>query len=137
MHDLFIRIKGIVRHDGKYLVLKHWIDDRIVDPYVWEFMDCELEKGESPEQAALRALHELAGMDGEIDRPLYTWSQMIGEMQCVGITYLLKSASADPSITLSEEYCGYEWITREQLADYIENQNVLKDILRTIGEETL
>ena len=134
MHDLFIRVKGIIRQNDKYLVLKRWVDDRIVEPYVWEFVDCELEKGENPEQAVLRGIHEAAGVDGEIVRPLYTWSQMIGDIQCVGIAYLCKFSLDEGSLMLSEEYSGFEWITEEELPVYIDNPNVLKDIKKAIGD---
>ena len=134
MHDLFIRVKGIIKQDDKFLVLKRWVDDRIVEPYVWEFVDCELEKGESPEQAVLRGVHEAVGVDGEIVRPLYTWSQMIGDIQCVGITYLCRLSLDEGSLMLSEDYSGFEWITEEELPVYIDNPNVLKDIKKALGD---
>lgn len=134
MHDLFIRVKGIIKQDDKYLVLKRWMDDRIVDPFVWEFVDSEIEKGEGPDQAVLRAIHEAVGVDGEIVRPLYTWSQMIGDIQCVGLTYLCKLSVNDGSLMLSEEYSGFEWISEEDLPVYIDNPNVLKDIKKALGE---
>jgi len=134
MHDLFIRVKGIIKQGDKYLVLKRWIDDRIIDPFVWEFVDCELEKGETPDQAVLRGVHEAVGVDAEIVRPLYTWSQMIGDIQCVGIAYLCRFAVDEGSLMLSEEYSGFEWITEEELSIYIDNPNVLNDIKKAIGE---
>ena len=134
MHDLFIRVKGIIKQGDKYLVLKHWMDDRIVDPFVWEFVDCELEKGETPDQAVLRGVHEAVGVDAEIVRPLYTWAQMIGDIQCVGIAYLCRFAMDEGSLMLSEEYSGFEWITEEELPIYIDNPNVLNDIKKAIGE---
>ncbi len=134
MHDLFIRVKGIIKQEDKYLVLKRWMDDRIVDPFVWEFVDCELEKGETPDQAVLRGVHEAVGVDAEIVRPLYTWSQMIGDIQCVGMAYLCRFAMDEGSLMLSEEYSGFEWITEEELPIYIDNPNVLNDIKKAIGE---
>ncbi len=134
MHDLFIRVKGIIKQNDKYLVLKRWMDDRIVEPFVWEFIDCELEKGESPDQAVLRGIHEATGVDGEIVKPLYTWSQMIGELQCVGVSYLCRLSIDEGSLMLSEEYSGFEWITEEELPIYIDNLNVLKDIKKAMGD---
>ncbi len=134
MHDLFIKVKGIIKHDDRYLVLKHWLDDRIVDPYVWEFVDCELEKGETPDQAVLRGIHEAVGVHGEILKPLYSWTQMIGDIQCVGLAYLCQLCEDEGSITLSEEYCGFEWITQEEFSSYINNPNVLKDIKNKLGD---
>lgn len=135
MHDLFVRVKGIIKQDDKYLVLKHWIDDRIVDPFVWEFVDCEMEKGESPDHAVLRGIHEAVGVHGDIVRVLYTWSQMIGDIQCVGIAYLCELSVEEGSFVLGEEYSGFEWITEEGLPVYIDNPNILKDIKKAIGEK--
>jgi ADP-ribose pyrophosphatase YjhB (NUDIX family) len=133
MQDLFIRVKGVIKQNDQYLVLKQWQDDRIVDPYVWGFVDCEVERAESPDHAVLRAVHEATGVEAEIVRPLYTWSQMIGDIQCVGIAYLCRLTKED-AVVLSDHYCEYEWITESELPGYIDNKNVLKDILRAIGE---
>ena len=110
------------------------MDDRIVEPFVWEFIDSEIEKGEGPDHAVLRAIHEAVGVDGEIVRPLYTWSQMIGDIHCIGIAYLCKLSMDEGSLVLSEEHSGFEWITEEELPVYIENPNVLKDIKKALGE---
>ncbi len=134
MHDLFIRVKGIIKQDDKFLVLKRWMDDKIVDPYVWEFVDAEIERGESPDHAVLRAIHEATGVEAEIVKPIYTWSQMIGDLQCVGIAYQCVLSRDDGSLTLSEEYCGFEWITEEELSVYIDNPNVLKDMKKMMGD---
>ena len=38
-----ILIKGIVRHNGRYLAVERWYDDRIFEPYQWEFVDGEMD----------------------------------------------------------------------------------------------
>ena len=131
MDDTFIRIKAIIRQEDKYLILEHWMDDRIVDPFVWEFVDCDLEHGESPVQAALRGIYDAIGVDGRVIRPLYTWSQMIGDLQCVGIAFLCELKEDGPSLMLSDEYSGFEWVTGDELSAYIQNQNMLEDILHS------
>ena len=128
MNSLFVRLKVIVKLEDKYLVLRHWVDDRIVDPYSWEFIDTELELGESPEHGALRSIKESTGLDCEIVRPLYTWSNMLGERQCVGIAFLARLDDKDPVLTIGDEYCGYEWITLQQLEEFIDNKYVIKDL---------
>ena len=45
-----ILVKGIVQCHGKYLVVEKWYDDRIFDPYQWEFLDGVMEFGENPEK---------------------------------------------------------------------------------------
>lgn len=128
MYDMFVRVKGIVKKDGKYLVLKRWMDDRIPDPFVWEFIDGELVKGESPDEAMLRLVNEALGVEADIDRIVYTWSNMLGDTQCIGIAYLLNVEADDSRFTLAEEFGDWEWIEREQFDYYIENRFVLKDL---------
>ena len=134
MYDIFVRVKAVVRQGDRYLMLKQWLDDRIVDPYVWGFIDCELERGESPDDAVLRAVHEAVGVDAVIEKPLYTWSQMMGDVQCIGIAYLCHLSEEGDSISLSDDYCEFEWVAKQDFASYIDNKNVWKDIVRTIGE---
>ncbi|MBR6315509.1 MAG: NUDIX hydrolase [Lachnospiraceae bacterium] len=132
MNSLFVHIKAVVRIKDSYLVLRHWVDDRIVDPYSWEFVDTDLEEGESPQQAALRAIREATGHDGEILRPLYTWTNMLGDRQCVGIAFLATLSDENPSLRIGEEFCGHEWITVDQFEDYIDNKNVIKDLKKAL-----
>lgn len=128
MKDIFIRIKAIVKQEDKYLVLEHWMDDCIVEPFMWEFIDFDLEKGESPVQAAHRGVYDATGLDVRVESTMYTWSQMIGEMQCVGIAFLCEPNTEDVTVTLSDEYSSYQWIGREEIPDFIQNPNLLKDL---------
>lgn len=128
VENLFLRVKGIVEKDGKYLVIKRWVDDRIPDPFVWEFVDGVVEFGEEPDKAMLRCINEILGVDGTIKKIEYTWSQMIEETQCVGIAYLCHVSADDTQFVLPEEFGDWEWIKREQFEEYIENRFVLDDL---------
>ena len=128
MNDLFLRVKGIVKKDDKYLVIKRWVDDRIPDPFVWEFFDGEVAHGEAPDLAVLRVIRDTIGVEGAIEKIVYTWSQMIGDTQCVGLAYICSIESEDAAFVLPEEFGGWEWIAREQFEEYIENRYVLKDL---------
>lgn len=128
MNDLFLRVKGIVKRDDKYLVIKRWMDDRIPDPFVWEFFDGEVEHGEAPDLAVLRAIRDTISVEGTIEKIAYTWSQMIGDTQCVGLAYVCSVEADESAFVLHEEFGGWEWITRGQFEEYIENRYVLKDL---------
>ncbi|MCD7724017.1 MAG: hypothetical protein LUI12_00440 [Clostridiales bacterium] len=129
MRNTFLRVKGIIKQDNKYLLLKRWVDDRIPDPFVWEFIDAEVEHGQSPDDTVLGAIHELLSVEGRIEKIEYTWSSMLGDTQCVGIAYICSIAEADEeNIVLPEEFGEYIWVTREEIPQYIENQYVLKDL---------
>ena len=32
MENIYLRVKGIIKQDDKYLLIKRWVDDRIPDP---------------------------------------------------------------------------------------------------------
>lgn len=129
MGNTYVRVKGIIKRDDKYLLIKRWVDDRIPDPFVWEFLDTEVNHGESPDDAVLRAIHELLSINGSIEKIEYTWSNMLGDTHCVGIAYICSVPPEDEhDIVLPEEYGEYEWVTRDQFEDYIENQFVLQDL---------
>ena len=129
MENTFLKVKGIIKKDDKYLVVKRWMDDRIPDPFVWEFIDSNVNFGEAPDNAMYRSIRDTLGVDGKIERIAYTWSLMIGDTQCVGICYICSVAEADEeNINLPEELGDWEWITRDQFSYYIENPYVLKDL---------
>ena len=129
MESTFLRVKGIIKRDDKYLLLKRWVDDRIPDPFVWEFVDTEVNHGEAPDEAVLRAIQEMLSIDGKIEKIEYTWSSVLGETHCVGIAYICSIPEEEERhIVLGEEYGEYEWVTRDQFEHYIENQFVLQDL---------
>lgn len=130
MNKYNIMVKGIVKYDDRYLVVRRWYDDRVAEPYQWEFVDGNIEFGEAPDRAVLRNIAEQTGVSVTIDRILYTWSFMTGDVFNVGISYLC-IATLD-NVFLSEDLIDYRWITRDEFDSYI-NRNVLVDIERSEG----
>ena len=109
MKDTYVRVKGIVKRGDTYLLLKRWVDDRIPDPFVWEFIDAEVPHGEAPDETMLNAITELLSVTGKIEKIEYTWSQLLGETHCVGIAYICSiPEDEEATIVLSEDY-GRTW----------------------------
>lgn len=129
MAEIYVRVRGIVKKDDKYLLIKHWVDDRIPDPYLWEFVEGEVNFGEAPKDAVLRWMDELLGVSGSIEKVLYTWSKVTGDSQCIGIAFLCSMDGDDSAITLAEEYGEWKWVTREEFEEFISNQYVLDDLI--------
>ena len=123
-----IVVKCIVNYGSDYLLLQKWYDDRIDEPYQWEFPDGEVEFGEASERAAERIVEEATGLTAEAAKPLYTWQYMLGETSNIGICYLLYAH--DESVILSENYTESVWVNRFDFDKYITNQMILKDIDR-------
>ncbi len=127
MEKYRILVKGIVKNEDKYLVVNRWYDDRIAEPYQWDFIDGAIEFGEEPERALLRHIAEQTGLSVTIDRLLYTWSFFTGDVFNIGISYLCL-ATID-TVLLSEELTGHCWIQKEEFETYL-NSRILEDIER-------
>ena len=129
MGNTYVRVKGIIKKDDKYLVIKRWVDDKIPEPFVWEFIDTEVNHGETPDDAVLRAIHELLSIDGKIEKIEYTWSNLLADTHCIGIAYICSILEEEEhNIVLPEEFGEYKWVTREQIDAYVDNQFVLQDL---------
>lgn len=120
-----ILVKGVVQYEDKYLVVRKWYDDRISEPYQWEFLDGEIEFGESPDKAVLRVILEQTGLSATIDKILYTWSFMTGDVFNIGITYLCRVAFDD--VILSEDLVDCRWILKVEMERYLDSK-ILEDI---------
>ncbi len=121
-----ILVKGIVQCHGKYLVVEKWYDDRIFDPYQWEFLDGVMQFSETPERAVERIVQEKAGIPVQVDRPLYTWGFTAGEVCSVGIAF--ECTSQTEEVVLAEDLNDSKWIPKEELSEVITNEAVRKDI---------
>lgn len=132
MSGFGIKVKGMVKSNGKYLIVKKWYDDNIFEPYKWEFLDATMEYGNTPEQTVIETVSDMTGLSVEIDRILYTWTYYIGEKQYLGITYLCNVE--DDMVVLSEELQDYKWVDLSEFKEYIENDMVLNDINMALKE---
>lgn len=124
-----IMVKGIVQYNDQYLLVEKWYDDRIADPYQWEFVDGWLEYGEDPEKGVVRLVEEKTGIQAEVSRPLYTWSYMVGENWNIGIAY--HCIAVEDEVILSEDLNGHKWVTRDEFGHYIMNKRMMEDINKT------
>lgn len=121
-------VKGIVRYNDKYLAVERWYNDNIAEPYQWEFIDGEMEFGETPEKAVERLVSEMTGIPAKVDRPLYTWGFTAGEICTTGIAFLCVAPSDE--VFLSEELSDSRWVLKEELEYVISKQAVVKDIMK-------
>lgn len=122
-----ILVKGILKYEDKYLVVRRWYDDRVSVPYQWEFIDGAIEFAEDPDKAVLRHIYEQARISAVIDKLLYTWSFTTGEVFNIGISYLC--ATSYDNVVMSEDLVNYRWISRDEFDGYI-GTNIMEDIDR-------
>jgi ADP-ribose pyrophosphatase YjhB (NUDIX family) len=128
MEKYKILLKGIVQYEDKYLLVKRWYDDRILEPYQWEFIDGKLNFGEVPEKGVARLVYENTGLNVQIGRILYTWTFMVGDVCNIGISYLCIAGSDE--VTLTEELNDFKWVMKDEFKNYIENKAIIEDIER-------
>lgn len=121
-----VKVKGIVEYNGKYLLIQKWYDDNIVNPYKWEFVDCELEGGKSPDDTVVDAVENGIGIGVEQSKIFYTWSYNIGDVFHIGLAYLCKANS--DIVIMSDDYSKFVWVEPAEFEKYIEDENLLKDL---------
>lgn len=123
-----VKIKGIVIHDDKLLLVKKWYDDRIDEPYQWEFLDDFLQFGETPDSSALRIIQEGTGIEAKQSSFTYTWMYEMGDTQNIGIAFL---CNVDTDVViLSEDLSDYAWVTPDEVCNYIHNEHIVNDLKR-------
>ncbi len=133
MGQFKIKLKAIVKHDNKFLLVKRWYDDRILEPYQWEFLDGEMNFGERLDEAAERIVQEQTQMVVTNGAPYYTWSYIVGDVCYVGICYLFESMTNE--VFISEDLVDYAWVEKERLNEYNMDARVLHDVLAADKEE--
>ena len=130
MEKYKILVKGIVQCENKYLLVKRWYDDRIEEPYQWDFVNGSVIFGESPDKAVERNVKDKTGIDAYIGKVLYTWTFMMGDVCSIGLSYLLVTNQEE--VVLSEDLSEYKWVTKDEIKNYITNPDVLEDIEKSL-----
>ncbi len=128
MEQYRILVKGIVKKEDHYLIAEKWLDDNIVDPYQWNFVDGEVDFGEAPDSAVVRQILEQTNLEAIVDRILYTWTFMLGSVCNLGIAYLCLTDMEEDDVVLSEDFHGYRWIAADEMEEYINNTRLLRDL---------
>lgn len=111
----FLAVKGIIRKDGKILVLKRSEKDDH-KPGVWETVGGGMDKEESPQDALAREISEETGLVVSVGSPfnIFTFKKDTGEFK-VGITFLCEYVSGE--VVLSEEHAEYRWIEPREFSE--------------------
>lgn len=133
MGQFKIKLKAIVKRDDKFLLVKRWYDDRILEPYQWEFLDGEMNFGERLDEAAQRIVQEQTQLVVTNGIPYYTWSYIVGDTCYVGICYLFETMANE--VFISEDLVDYAWVEKHLLNEYNMDEKVRKDVLAADKEE--
>lgn len=89
-------------------------------PTAWETVHGRIERGEEPEQAAMREVREETGLVAErlynvCVQPFYLHKTHTVELSVCFAAFVAgpPGAASPPAVTLGEEHSRYEWLTPE------------------------
>jgi 8-oxo-dGTP diphosphatase len=111
-----VAVKGIIRKDGKILIVKRSICDAH-RPCAWETVGGGIDENESPYEALEREIMEEAGIEVIIQEPfnVFHFKKDDGEYR-IGITFICDWVSGE--IVLSEEHSEHKWIHPTEFAQF-------------------
>ncbi|MDD5397027.1 MAG: NUDIX domain-containing protein [Candidatus Moranbacteria bacterium] len=103
-----VAVKGIIRKDGKILVVKRAEYDGH-RAGTWETVGGGMDENETPHEALAREIMEEAGIKVDIKEPfnVFSFKKDTGEFK-VGITFICDWLEGE--VVLSEEHSEHEWI---------------------------
>jgi 8-oxo-dGTP diphosphatase len=114
MEKFHLTVKGIVRRNGRILVIKRSpFDDH--KPNVWETAGGGVECEGTPQEELAREIKEETGLRVRVGRPfnVFTFRKDTGEFK-VGITFLCDYVSG--RVKLGPEHVDYKWVYPRQFA---------------------
>jgi 8-oxo-dGTP pyrophosphatase MutT (NUDIX family) len=108
---------GVILEDGRVLLI---LMRTLKGGKAWTFPKGHLERGETPEAAALREVSEETGWDCEIKSPLFT-AQYSFLRDGVPVDkdvrwFLMRRTGGDGRPKTPEEVCGIKWLTLAEAA---------------------
>ena len=125
-----ITVKGIVVLNNQILLLKR-VQPSSDGLGYWELPGGGLEYGETPNQALVRELKEVTGLDIIILKPAYTFTKIREDYQTVGIGYLC--IPKNDHVHLSDEHTDYLFASIEEAKELLDSE-IFNDIIYTIEE---
>ncbi|EKE18506.1 MAG: Mutator MutT related protein [uncultured bacterium] len=109
-----IAVKGIIRKDGKILVIRRTCDD-CYRPDTWETVGGSMDANEVPQDALRREIMEETCLEVEVREPFNVFNlKREGIIFKIGITFICDWKAGD--VILSEEHTEYKWIDPEEFA---------------------
>ncbi|MHB9146682.1 MAG: NUDIX hydrolase, partial [Symbiobacteriia bacterium] len=124
MNAFPVSVKGIVRRDGRILLL---FNER-----EWELPGGKLEAGETPEECVSREVREEVGLDVGVSHIVDAWVYTITSARSVVIITYCCDSSPGQGTMLSDEHKNLGWFTAAE----VERLNMPEGYKRSIRSVT-
>jgi ADP-ribose pyrophosphatase YjhB (NUDIX family) len=133
MKSYFV-VTGVVKHGGKFLILKKSPDDRNY-PNKWSFCSGFVKEFEPAEDSCLREIKEETGLDARIVKTgkiieVIDENNREHAKRWVVAVYLCEADKID--VKLCHENVEYKWVSLDELDDYEFVPGLTKD-LKSLG----
>lgn len=131
-YPLHPAIKALILHQGKILILKVTLGDRVF----WELPGGKVEYGENPYDTLHREVQEEVSLEIDIIKPLGLWwfIRKNDQHQVVCTTFLCTPKTTDVDIhsnPVPEAITDYAWVTPQNfLTDQYLANDTLKQLIR-------
>lgn len=118
-----IVLTGILKDKDMLLVVKRNEDDDLF-PGAWEFPGGHLEDGELLKDGLVRELKEEIGFNQDFDLKITHYFDEIKNkngslIHNIELDFIINVDKEKTDITLSNEHCSYEWVTKD--SDYLDD----------------
>lgn len=94
----------------------------------WDFPKGKMEPGETTQEAALRELHEEAGLSVELDKEFnnsvhYMYKDRKGQLVDKTVVFYLGELKRDASVILSHEHTYFKWLNLKDALEQVSYNN--------------
>ena len=134
MSKIFPSVKAIIIKDGKFLIVKEILKNKII----WDLPGGKIKYGESPYDALIREVKEETTLKIKIIKPIgiYWFLKILDKKQAVCTTFLCRpKISTNVDITKNpakeEMISEYKWVTKNE---FLKNctKNIDKSLINLI-----
>ncbi|SEM99670.1 NUDIX hydrolase [Lihuaxuella thermophila] len=122
---------GFIYHQGKTLIVERSLQEAFLPGY-YELPGGKVDFGEDPADALKREFREEVNLNVEVIKPykIFSYLSENGTRHTVEIVYLVHLTDDPANIQLSEDHSAYQWISENEVLNYLISDETKDSIFR-------